>query len=70
MSTPEEIGIQLVCPDCRSELLRQPERYVCTDADCRQTYAIVDGIPKMLIDDAETLPEEDWRKTVTGERQG
>lgn len=66
MSTPEELGVQLVCPDCRSGLTLRSDRYLCANADCRRAYAIVDGIPKMLIDDSETLSEDDWRQVVEG----
>ena len=64
MSTPEELGVQLVCPACRSDLNRQADRYVCANAECRRAYAILDGIPKMLIDDAEVLPEDGWRRVI------
>jgi uncharacterized protein YbaR (Trm112 family) len=53
-------AVTLVCPSCRSSLLRQGARFVCRDRDCRRAYPIKDGIPLFLVQDAAILDEEDW----------
>jgi len=51
---PELIEI-LVCPRCKGELEHrlQPEALICHA--CRLIYAVEDGIPIMLIDEAKPL---------------
>jgi uncharacterized protein YbaR (Trm112 family) len=45
----------LVCPKCRGELeYRQEEQSLLCHA-CRLRYNITDGIPVMLIDEAESF---------------
>lgn len=46
----------LVCPRCKGELRyeRQPESLVC-ERD-RLRYEVRDGIPILLVDEAEALP--------------
>ena len=41
----------LACPACKSEVELREEKIVCTN--CRRRYPIRDGIPVMLIDEAE-----------------
>jgi len=41
----------LACPACKAPLVEQGERLVCTK--CGRRYPIRDGIPVMLIDEAE-----------------
>jgi len=45
----------LVCPKCKQpiEYLAEEERIVCTNAECGLRYPVRDGIPIMLIDEAE-----------------
>ena len=51
---PELLEI-LVCPRCKGELEHrmQPEALICHA--CRLIYAVEDGIPIMLIDEAKPL---------------
>lgn len=51
--SPELLEI-LACPLCRSEVGVQGDRIVCTA--CGRRYPIRDGIPVMLVDEAE-LPD-------------
>jgi len=46
----------LACPKCHGALARsdKPEGYTCNA--CRLLYAITDGLPNMLIDDAKPWP--------------
>ncbi len=48
----------LACPKCKSEvrLDEDAQRIVCTSATCGLRYPIRDGIPVMLIDEAEGGP--------------
>jgi uncharacterized protein YbaR (Trm112 family) len=45
----------LVCPKCKQpiEYLEDEQRIVCTNAECGLRYPVRDGIPIMLIDEAE-----------------
>lgn len=51
----EELKSQLVCPKCRGELtyVETPEALDCPA--CKLRYAVEDGIPVMLIDEAQPL---------------
>jgi hypothetical protein len=43
----------LVCPQCKAEVKLDGERIVCTNPQCGLCYPIRDGIPVMLIEEAE-----------------
>jgi uncharacterized protein YbaR (Trm112 family) len=43
----------LVCPKCRGDLEYRPEEQSLLCQACRLRYNIRDGIPVMLIDEAE-----------------
>ncbi len=45
----------LACPLCKTDVLFENEKLVCTK--CGRKYPVKDDIPIMLIDEAE-LPEE------------
>jgi uncharacterized protein YbaR (Trm112 family) len=53
-SLPPDLLEILVCPKCKGELRVEPEALCCDS--CRLRYRIDDGIPVMLIDEAEPLP--------------
>ncbi|HKV74720.1 MAG TPA: Trm112 family protein [Gemmatimonadales bacterium] len=55
MTLPPELLEILVCPKCKGDLeyRRDPEQLVCQT--CRLVYAVEDGIPIMLIDEAKPL---------------
>lgn len=55
MALPAELLEILVCPSCKGDLeyRQQPESLVCNA--CRLVYAVEDGIPIMLIDEAKPL---------------
>jgi len=50
---PDELLALLACPHCHAPLARQADRLVCTGPDCRRRYPVRDGIPILLIDEAE-----------------
>ena len=55
MSLAPELLEILVCPRCKGELeyRNEPESLVCHA--CRLVYAVEDGIPIMLVDEATPL---------------
>ena len=56
MSVPKDLLDILVCPKCKGDLeyrATAPEELVCHS--CRLRYAVDDGIPIMLIDEAKPL---------------
>ena len=44
---------QLACPACLGNLRLDGVRLVC--ASCRRAYPIVDGIPALIVEHAETI---------------
>ncbi|MCS7052013.1 MAG: Trm112 family protein [Thermomicrobium sp.] len=51
---PEFLAL-LACPACHGELELRDDRLACVR--CRRRYRIEDGIPILLIDEAELPPE-------------
>ncbi len=49
----EELLKILACPKCKSDVELKENRIVCKNPDCGLKYHIRDGIPIMLIDEAE-----------------
>ena len=43
----------LACPACKAPIREEGERLVCTGGDCGLRYPIRDGIPVMLVEEAE-----------------
>jgi uncharacterized protein YbaR (Trm112 family) len=43
----------LACPACKSDVKLVNEKIICTNPECGLKYPIRDGIPVMLIDEAE-----------------
>ena len=60
---PELLQI-LVCPKCKGELeySTSPEVLVCHS--CRLVYPVEDGIPIMLIDEAETVDDSEHQRLL------
>jgi len=48
----EKLMAILACPDCRGSVLQEDDRIVCQQ--CGKRYPIRDGIPIMLIGEAES----------------
>ena len=55
----------LVCPLSRKPIVRAGDWLYSTDPETRRRYPIRDGIPIMLIDEAETVTENDFRRIMT-----
>lgn len=43
----------LACPACKSDIFLENEKIVCANKSCGLRYPIKDGIPIMLIEEAE-----------------
>ena len=43
----------LACPKCKTDVKLEGDRIICTNPQCGLRYPIRDGIPVMLIDEAE-----------------
>jgi len=46
----------LACPACRADVRLEGDRIVCTS--CERRYPVRDGIPIMLVEEAETPSPE------------
>lgn len=54
----------LVCPVSHAPLKEVGDSLVSTDADTRMRYRVDDGIPVMLIAEAEELTIEAWNEAM------
>jgi uncharacterized protein YbaR (Trm112 family) len=63
---PQDPGVPLACPVCRTGLLREEQRFVCRGPECRRAYLIRDGIPILLESEATVLTSQEW-KAVSGD---
>ncbi|HUI07198.1 MAG TPA: Trm112 family protein [Verrucomicrobiae bacterium] len=43
----------LACPQCKADVKLEGDNIVCTNPQCGLRYPIRDGIPVMLVDEAE-----------------
>ena len=56
MAIDRELLQTLVCPKCKGELeYREEEEFICPS--CQLVYAVDDGIPNFLIEEAKPLQE-------------
>lgn len=53
--SPELIAV-LVCPQCKGKLDLQPDEKAFDCPACRLRYPVRQGIPVMLVDEAEQIP--------------
>jgi len=72
MPIPQDLLEILACPDCKTPVVLDGERLVCTKAECRRAYAIRDDIPIMLIEESQVLEQAEWEKVMAAhpEKQG
>ncbi len=49
----KELLAILACPACKADVELRDNKIVCINAKCGLKYPIKDGIPIMLIDEAE-----------------
>lgn len=43
----------LACPACQSDVIEKGGKIVCTNPKCALKYPVREGIPVMLVDEAE-----------------
>ncbi|MFH0981211.1 MAG: Trm112 family protein [Planctomycetota bacterium] len=60
----QELLSILVCPESHAPLVQVGDWLYSTDAATRKRYPIRDGIPIMLLNEAETVVEEEWKRIV------
>ena len=48
----------LVCPACKSPVVLSEDKIVCTNSGCGLVYPIRDGIPVMLVEEAQRPRKE------------
>ncbi len=54
----------LVCPESHAPLVQVGDWLYSTDSATRKRYPIRDGIPIMLIDEAETVDQTEWKRIL------
>ena len=63
----------IACPECHAKLVvgnrsseagESAESLVCTGSGCRLSYPVREGIPMLLVDEAETLEQAEWQTAV------
>ena len=57
--------VKMVCPLTHAHLVKDGESLVACEPENRLRYRIEDGIPVMLVDEAEPVPEAEWRELMT-----
>ncbi|MCH2211559.1 MAG: hypothetical protein MK110_09665 [Fuerstiella sp.] len=50
----------LACPKCRGELVFIGESLICDSDEHRLQFPIVDGIPRLLVEESVTLSDDQW----------
>lgn len=64
MAIPQDLLDILACPDCKTPIVLDGERLVCTKAECRRSYPIREDIPIMLIEESKPLERSEWDKVM------
>lgn len=54
------VGDILVCPACHCEMVLEGDGLVDVSPDCRCSYQILNGIPRLLISESTELDREEW----------
>ncbi len=63
----------IACPECHAKLVvgnrsseagESVESLVCTGPGCRLSYPVREGIPMLLVDEAESLEDSAWQAAV------
>ena len=53
MSLSAELLEILACPKCKAKVKLESEKVICQNSSCGLKFPVKDGIPVMLIDEAE-----------------
>lgn len=64
MGVPEDLLEILACPETKAPVVLEGDWIVSTDPATRRRYPVKDDIPIMLIDESETMEEEEWRAVM------
>ncbi len=56
----------MVCPVSHAPLQQAGDFLVSTDSKTRLRYPIRDGIPVMLVEEAEEMTPDDWKAALAG----
>ncbi|MCH2202661.1 MAG: hypothetical protein MK102_11870 [Fuerstiella sp.] len=56
----EAISDILACPKCRGELVYLGDSLICDSEEHRLQFPIVDGIPRLLVEESVTLSDDQW----------
>ena len=54
----------IVCPECPGRWAVAAPRLVCSSGECRLRFPVREGIPVLLVDEAETLEQAEWQTAV------
>ena len=54
----------LVCPITRDDLVHEENALVSVNPERRLSYPIVDGIPRLLVDEAQELSQQEWSEVM------
>ena len=57
MSLTKDLLEILACPACKTAVVEEQDWIVCQNAACGLKYPIRDGIPVMLIDEAQPVKD-------------
>ncbi len=64
MAVPKDLLEILACPRTKAPVVLEGDWIVSTDPATRLRYPVKEDIPIMLIDEAETCEEEEWRAVM------
>ncbi|MFC2149570.1 Trm112 family protein [Candidatus Auribacterota bacterium] len=59
MMVDKELLEIMACPECKSEVKLEGDKIICTNPECGLRYPIRDGIPIMLVEEAEKPGKKD-----------
>jgi hypothetical protein len=54
----------LACPKTKAPVFQDGDWIISTDPETRLRYPIRDDIPVMLIEEAETMSDDEWRDAL------
>ena len=54
----------VVCPQSHAPFVHEAGTLVSTDPETRLRYEIRDGIPILLVDEAQEVPQDEWAATM------
>lgn len=60
MALPQSTVEMLRCPQCRERVVEDNDRLICCNREQRQAFPVRDGIPVMIVDEAEIVSADEW----------